>query len=493
MKMKSFLISLALGCMASAAIATGALPTLPQAAFAQSFRDFREGDDPRIEPVRIFDAANPLRGYASPVGVLDIVFADGTESTCTAFILSSQFIMTNAHCIPGDFNGSEFVGEYIESPRATRANLTMGFLFADERGTENFPVDIVPAESSRIFDFSVLRVSGNPARRWGAVELSLINLAADQEGLIVHHPGGEPLQVTRRNCALIDASPVSDDTQSLIGGTASSDELTSIIRFETSCAIRAGSSGAPFISAQSGQVMGLISSGDDVSNRSQAIPISVIASASQIVRDLATARAQPPSRGRKPGTEDEDIASKTPLSEPQDLDMPSLEPGQTVSSIASFAGPAFPIDPRCASAQFKTLGIIGAWTISCDEGEHLYCTAALRQAKTNTGLDITVFSQPAGERGDSFLVEVILGTNIRAAEGHLNGKDWDFTSLTGPGILTPGFDGDDRIIIDEMLAVAAHEASFTLTSAARSYEWPLADFDNAFTAALVACGFVEKA
>ena len=164
----------------------------------------------------------------------------------------------------------------------------MGLLSQDGEGTRRYEVDVDPVESSRILDFSILRVADDPSETWGTVRLSLDYVPIDATGLIIHHPGGRPLQVTRTDCSLESPSPIQRDPSILTEMSKTSRALTLDIGFNTSCAIRPGSSGAPYFPQPGSSVFGLMS-GNAVPPRvlSRAIPLTTIAIASQIVRDLA--------------------------------------------------------------------------------------------------------------------------------------------------------------------------------------------------------------
>lgn len=268
-----------------------------------------------IEPLEGFEKSSAFRDFGLPVGRLQIDFGAGGSSTCTAFVLSELFIMTNSHCVPGDFNGSELVGVFIESPRAIAATLTMGLIADQDQVPEEFEVDVVPVETSRIFDFSVLAVRGNPSERWGTVELSLAEINEGEAGIVIHSPGGRSLHVTRRDCFLLNSASYADLVDLLLSRHAEAREITHAVRFQTSCSVEPGSSGAPFLSADTGHVVGLISSLNDGPGRSQAIPMRLIATASQIIRDIALAKASSADADKQDGSSDD--ATEPPMDEPE--------------------------------------------------------------------------------------------------------------------------------------------------------------------------------
>lgn len=243
---------------------------------------------PQFSLLRDLPTDHPYRDLASPVGRLDITKSDMSRTSCTAFIISDTYIMTSAHCVPGDFVGSGRFGEFEASPRAVDATLVMGLTSRDGVGARRYDVDTIAVESSRILDFSVLRVGGNPAIEWGAVELTLQYVPIDAPGVIFHHANGAPMQITEENCALLSPSPIAEDASILTEGGQDARALAIAVGFDTSCAITGGSSGAPYYSLPEQRVFGVMSATSNAHDLSRAIPVTMIAIASQIVRDLAT-------------------------------------------------------------------------------------------------------------------------------------------------------------------------------------------------------------
>lgn len=235
-------------------------------------------------PIKSLPKSHPFRRLARPVGRLIIKKASGSTSYCTAFIISPKYIMTNAHCVPGDFNGTGRVGEFLESPHAVRATLEMGYLGRRGERTRKYRVDTRPVETSRLFDFSILRVKGNPSARWGQLELQIAPLNTGGKGTVLHHPAGAYKHFNKPNCKLTRPSPFTQSAFRKFG--IGSSIFTRAARFNTNCNIKGGSSGSPFLDIQTKRVVGLISSGSG-QTISQAIPISLIAQNSQIVRDIA--------------------------------------------------------------------------------------------------------------------------------------------------------------------------------------------------------------
>lgn len=185
------------------------------------------------EPLRLSPPQDVLRRVARPVGRLDIRYEKGM-STCTAFVVADRQILTNFHCIPG-------VGKH---GNVLEASLLMGFYSqTDVRSVKRYQVELKPSAFDRELDFSLLRVRGSLKAEWGLVSLKDRDPLPGESLLIVHHPLGLPLHVTRGRCRAASPTPVSE---------------TEI--FHT-CDTEGGSSGSPIMTADGTGVLGLHFSG----------------------------------------------------------------------------------------------------------------------------------------------------------------------------------------------------------------------------------------
>ena len=185
-----------------------------------------------FEPISAFSIDNPYRKIASGVGRLDILKRNrnGEEgiTTCTAWLISSNYIITNNHCIPGD------KGDTILD-----AEIRFGLLkYGDEEG-EPFQVDIEPIETDRELDYSILEVIGNPALSYQVIPLNFSDPKKGEELFIIHHPLAKPQRLTRKDCRTAKAKHLSDyDIRHL-------------------CDTLPGSSGAPVLSDITKNVVGI--------------------------------------------------------------------------------------------------------------------------------------------------------------------------------------------------------------------------------------------
>lgn len=154
--------------------------------------------NPNFEPLAVYAPGSRLRRLSRPVGRLDILFASGM-TTCTAWLISDSLIITNHHCIPGD---------RPDRP-VKKASFLLGYYSqTDTRDVEREAVHLEPVETSRELDYSILKVDGAPGKRWGTVKLTDSTPRPGEPLIVIHHPAGQPMQVTRGSCRAGSPRPV---------------------------------------------------------------------------------------------------------------------------------------------------------------------------------------------------------------------------------------------------------------------------------------------
>lgn len=160
---------------------------------------------PNFEPIADFTETNRYRQLATAVGRLDIMLRSpgrdggqpGTNSwrmtTCTATLIAEDYIMSNYHCIPGELGRT-----------VVKAAIRFGYLSADDHG-RRYDVDVEPVEANQELDYAILRVTGQPSRRFGHISLRVRDPAPREELFVLHHPEAQPQRLTRKNCRLTDS------------------------------------------------------------------------------------------------------------------------------------------------------------------------------------------------------------------------------------------------------------------------------------------------
>lgn len=211
------------------------------------------------EPIVKYGVDSPAVRLGRPIGRLDILFEDGRTGFCTAFLVDDQHILTNHHCVPGmdapaDGSGvsaAQFVAGYIAPGRS--------------EGVDRYTVSPEIVETSRALDYTVLRVFGDPASRYGTLALTA-ETPEDAEFLwVIGHPKGQVMHISREGCAA--ASPA-------ISGEG---------KLMHSCDTLGGNSGSPVIRLSDKRVVGLHHAGDSLSGLNMAIPMARILANSQVL------------------------------------------------------------------------------------------------------------------------------------------------------------------------------------------------------------------
>jgi formylglycine-generating enzyme required for sulfatase activity len=264
--------------------------------------------DANFEPLSAYDPADDVRQMAEPVGLLKVLMKSNDYITCTASIIDANLILTNWHCLPKF--GSQ----------VSRAALQMGYYSADGRGVQVYAVGVAPVESDQALDYAILRVTGDLSK-WGRAPLSTQDPPPNRSLEIIHHPAGQPKQVTRRSCRSNDPAIVQGELQH-------------------KCDTLAGSSGAPVFFG--GKVAALHFAGvpqsrlgiDPSFEANLAIPISRIAQKSAVVKRLTTVAAPAPA----PATPTAVIPGKdAPASATRDLSggvaRGGVDPGPSVAPL----------------------------------------------------------------------------------------------------------------------------------------------------------------
>jgi formylglycine-generating enzyme required for sulfatase activity len=224
----------------------------------------------RFEPIADFRPDDPIRKLGRAIGRLDILMTDATGqegvAVCTAALIDRDKIVTNHHCIPG---GS---GEKI-----TGAQIRFGYLELGSTSSVAFDVDIVPLETDRKLDYSILKVRGDPAAQFAIAPLKPRSVAENERLFVIHHPAGQPQRLTRAFCRAHPTTP-------LVNG---------FVRHQ--CDTLPGSSGSPIFAQTDDAFVGLHHAGGlsaaDPKSFNEGIDAGVLTHASVILRALTTAKA----------------------------------------------------------------------------------------------------------------------------------------------------------------------------------------------------------
>lgn len=255
-----------------------------------------------FEQVRNFKENSRFRRVALPVGRLKVKVRDSRGRTgmalCTASIISSEYLLTNNHCIPG-----------VLGVTVLAAKIEMDYL--DERDTarvRSYEVDTVPIESSEALDYSIVRVRGNPSALYGKVVISRSPGALQDAVFIVHHPEGAPKTLSRKDCYI---------------NTLADKE------FIHSCDTLGGSSGSPIFSDETFQMIGLHFAGSKEGNFGKNIT-SLLAQSSTLESISVSGRLAPPPPARTDEPPPPRERPRPPRRDPVAISLASTPPGAAI-------------------------------------------------------------------------------------------------------------------------------------------------------------------
>jgi hypothetical protein len=196
-------------------IAVAAAPPAHAQAFSFNPRDYGVVDLPRrqstgdassvvaaqggaFEPIRALRPDDDFRKVSHSIGRVDIVLRgqDGRESgsACTGTVLHG-YVLTNYHCIPGKDPGS----------RVVRASILMNYLEQGDPG-RRFDLAVTPAESDYNLDYTLVAIQGD-ASEFEGIRLAGVQIQPGQSLVVIHHPEGRPMVMTRFNCRAYSDQP----------------------------------------------------------------------------------------------------------------------------------------------------------------------------------------------------------------------------------------------------------------------------------------------
>ena len=233
------------------------------------------------EPIINYSVGSVFAQMGRSVGRLDVL-TDKGMFPCTAFIVSSKYILTNYHCSLGLLDNEQINATRIDATQFVAGYIQTGI----EEGTNKYTVIPTPIETSKDLDYAVLEVLGNPAEKYGQLKLSDIAPAHGDPFWIIGHPMGEGQRISREKCKA--------NNPALSAG-----------RLLHTCDTLPGNSGSPVIDAGLQQVVALHHAGSRADSVNYAILMSDILEKSKILTAFEAPIALPQAITEKPKACDE--------------------------------------------------------------------------------------------------------------------------------------------------------------------------------------------
>lgn len=123
-----------------------------------------------------------IQEMGTPIGIWKIK----DDGLCTGTLIGKDLFLTAQHC-SGD---------------CKKIEVTFGYLKNGRRQEETFACkEILEVGNGDLKnDYLIARLEGNPGANLGWYDVSSEKLKKDQALLMIHHPGGSPMKVSRKNC-----------------------------------------------------------------------------------------------------------------------------------------------------------------------------------------------------------------------------------------------------------------------------------------------------
>lgn len=178
--------------------------------------DAQSAGVPKDMPLEAFPASHPVHAWAQSVAMLHI---GPTGVTCTAFLVATDLLATNHHCIVMSLR-------YLKSEGNARhacGDVVVEFDYVkNERGRTAECVEVVKAD--KLNDFALLRVANVPKAANGVNRkpIALGTPAAGATLSLLHHPSGLPLAIEIPcNFRGVEGGDLLHDCQTIPGSSGS--------------------------------------------------------------------------------------------------------------------------------------------------------------------------------------------------------------------------------------------------------------------------------
>lgn len=240
--------------------------------------------DPKWEFVRDFSANHIVTRLAKSVGLLELFVSKSLKdpSYCTAVIIDTQTILTDAHCLED---------KYGSRMKIYAIRFRMNYLSHHHKG-DTYRVDTKPIEIEDNPDYALLKIV-DPLPSGIVIAAGLLSLEFIQdkeEFIILQHPEGKPMVATRFFCRPRDpAEPPNEPFPGVLRNA-----IREVAGLRHSCDTMKGSSGAPIFMERTGLLVGIQRLGglsEDPQTFNGATPFDTILEKSDVLTGVMTTTA----------------------------------------------------------------------------------------------------------------------------------------------------------------------------------------------------------
>lgn len=139
--------------------------------------------------VSIVNASDEIKNMSTPIGIWQID-ENGSGGSCTGTLISKDLFLTAEHC----------------SAECKNVTVTFGYWKDGIRKEETFGCKeiIEKGDGNHENDYLIVRLEGNPGVNMGWYDVSSRKLSKDAPLLMIHHPGGNPMKVSQKNCIVFN-------------------------------------------------------------------------------------------------------------------------------------------------------------------------------------------------------------------------------------------------------------------------------------------------
>jgi len=219
-----------------------------------------------LSPVNRYKESDTPRRLARPIGRLELKVRTNygriCSDWCTAEIVSSEYVLTNYHCVENTILDAQIRMNYLDKNSS------------NDRVYKLKTSPLLDGQSNEALDYALLKFAtpNDAAKRWGTVGLKARSpIVPPERVMVLQHPYALPMQFVA-DCLVREIGDVS---------------------LSHDCPTEHGSSGSLLISAEDGVIVGLHNEGtdnpDDADARNYGIEFAKIIADSPTLKSLAMA------------------------------------------------------------------------------------------------------------------------------------------------------------------------------------------------------------